>query len=242
MPVLDSLYEERQVVANQEPTMNRQYAPQVTLTGARNSLNGQSSLYFARLMTPTEVAGATSRQPLQVRQKTEGHWVLCGDVSAPMFDLLKDVSSPHLPTRLTGFNSSGGFGYCVMTHQVLRHQNRFVLSLYDPAVRMLLEAITKSAKLSFMLGNDDGDNALLLECPLKPIEFMPLLAMSSEATLKEQRAALHELPILMATMCNPLQVPSLFSGVPVQHVSVSMLLPCILDEGFRAVLSKAASE
>lgn len=242
MPVLDSLYEERQVVANQEPTMNRQYAPQVTLTAARNSLNGQSSHYFARLLSPTEVAEATCRQPAQVRRKTDGHWVLCGDVSAPMFDLLKDVSSPHLPTRLTGFNSSGGFGYCVMTHQVLRHQNRFVLSLYDPAVRMFLEAITKSGKLSFMLGNGDGDNALLLECPLKPIEFMPLLAMSSEATLKEQREALQELPILLSTMGNPLQVPSLFSGLSVQHVSVSMLLPRILDEGFRAVLSKAASE
>jgi len=220
--------------------MYRPSFPQESHASNQNPVNGQSSHYFARLMTPTEVAEATARQPLQVRQKTEGHWVLCGDVSAPMFSLLKEAQRLNFPTRLTGFNSSGSFGYCVITHQVMRQQHRFVLSLYDPAVRSFLEAKSKD-QVTFMLGNDDGDNALLLENPLKPSEFLPLLSMSAEATLEEQREALQELPILMATMGDLLQVPSLLKEYSVQHVSVSVLLPGILDEGFRSALVKAAA-
>lgn len=238
---LASLYKERQLDVPQAITMKRNHLSQESSARNQNHRNGGNSHYFARLMTPTEVAGATSRQPVQVRQKTEGRWVLCGDVSATMFNRLKEEPRQLFQTRLTGFSSSGGYAYCVMSHQVDRHQSRLVLPLYDPSVRRFVEAMTTSGELAFLLGDDDGDNAVLLECPLKPKEFLPLLAMSSEANLEQQRDALQELPILMAVMGNPLQVPSLHNGVSVQHVSVSMLLPGILDEGFRAVLSKAAS-
>ena len=220
--------------------MNKSLLSQETNADGQNHINAHCYRYLARLMSPAEVADATSHQPLQVRQQTEGRWVLCGDVSAPMFSFLKEAPRRHFPTRLSGFSSSGGNAYCVLTHQVERHQSRLVLPLYDPSVRLFLESMAKSGELAFLLGNDDGEDALLFECPLKSNEFFPLLAMSFEMTFEEQQEAVQELPYLMLTMGDTYQVPSLISGLSVQYVSLSVLLPGILDEGLRAVLSKAA--
>jgi hypothetical protein len=180
--------------------------------------------YFARLMTPSEVTKSTSQQPFEVRRRTEGKWVLCGDVSSFMYKLLKEVPDAPLPTRLTAFNSPAGFSYGVLTHQIGRNQHRFVLGLTDPLVRAFLESIATSGMLMFMLGNDDEEDALLFENPLLPSSFLPLLAMSPEANLEIQRAALSELPLVQAAMGDPSQVPSLFEGYAVQHVSVSLLM------------------
>jgi hypothetical protein len=203
-------------------------------------INEHASHYFARLMTPPEVAAATQRQPPEVRQKTEGHWVLCGDVSGPMFKLLKVVSSKQFQTRLTAFNSSSGFAYCVLTHQVERHQHRFLLSLTDPAVQRFLESMTTTGKLTFMLGDDNGNNSLLLESPVQPNLLMPVLAMAPEVNLERQRDALNELPWVQADMGNPLQVPSLLEGYSVQYVSVSLLLPTVFNEQYEAAIYKAS--
>jgi hypothetical protein len=176
-------------------------------------------------MTPSEVGNSTRQRPFEVRMRTEGKWVLCGDVSSSMYKLLKALPDAPLPTRLTAFNSPAGFAYGVLTHQVGRQQHRFVLGLTDPSVRAFFESVSQTGKLMFMLGNDDREDALLFESPLLPISFLPLLAMSPEANLETQRAALSELPLVQVAMGDPSQVPSLFDGYSVQHVSVSLLMP-----------------
>ena len=196
--------------------------------------------YFARLMTPVEVADATLGQPPEVRQKTAGNWVLSGDVSASMFQLLKCVNAKQFPARLTGFNSPAGFPYVVFTHQVERYQHRFLLALTDPAVQEFLRSIADRGQLTFMLGNDDGTDALLLENPLLPAMVMPILEMAPEVNLATQRAALAELPCVQVVMGAPLQVPSLLKGYGVRHVSVSLLLPAALNEQYLAAIYKAS--
>lgn len=200
----------------------------------------RASHYFARLMTPSQVDEATQRQPPEVRQKTEGHWVLCGDASASMFHLLKSVPAKQFPARLTAFNSPAGFGYFVLTHQVEHYQHRFLLGLTDPVVRIFLESIANAGKMTFMLGDDDGNDALLLENPLLPNMFMPVLAMAPEVNLETQRAALAELPCVQAVLGAPLQVPSLLKGYAVRYVSVSLLLPAALNEHYMAAIHKAS--
>ena len=101
--------------------------------------------------------------------------------------------------------------------------------------------MTKSESLTFLLGNDGGDDSILLNSPMKPNEYVPLLAMSSDTTSEEQLGALLELPILQEIMGNPLQVPSLFPDYCVQYVNVSLLLPTVLGDCFKAALTKAAS-
>jgi hypothetical protein len=200
----------------------------------------QSRQYFARLMTPSEVASATVNRPLEVRQRTAGHWVLAGDISSEMFKLLGEAPALNFPMRLSGFSSTAGVGYCSLVHQVQRHQSRIVLPLYDASSRMFLEAMTKSEHLTFMLGNDGSGEALLLNSPVGPMQYMPLLALSCPATPQQQHEALRELPILQEIMGNPLQVPSLLPEYSVQHVNVSLLLPSVLNDCFQAALAKAA--
>jgi hypothetical protein len=205
-------------------------------------VNGSCSHYFGRLMSPAEVAEATIQQPPAVKKVTDGHWALCGDVSTEMYKLIQKAQQLHFPMRLSGFSSSNGVAYCALSLQVQRNQCRFLLPLYDPSVRSFIAAMTRSEHLTLSLGNDDGDQALLLRSPLKPNEYMPLLAMSSEATLDEQMEAVQELPTVQAFMGNPLQIPSLFPGYSVQHVSVSLLLPSILKDCCEEALVKAASK
>lgn len=218
---------------------NQKFSPQAQSLQV-DDVNEPAAHYFARLMTPSEVAHATLRQPLLVRQKTLGHWVLCGDVAAPMFALMRKTNGIELPTRLTCFNTTCGVSYGVITHQVLNHQHRFVLPLYDAAVRVFLESITTTGRLTFMLGNNDGDDSLLIECPFTPSVFMPVLAMTREFTEDEQLDAIEELPNLAALMDNLLQVPSLLGNQPVQHVSISLLLPGNLQNVIEKALDRAA--
>ena len=217
----------------------QKFSPQVHSSHV-DDINAPAAHYFARLMTPSEVAHATLRQPLLVRQKTLGHWVLCGDVAAPMFSLLGESNVIELPTRLTCFNTTGGFSYGVITHQVLNHQHRFVLPLYDAAVRVFLESITTTGKMTFMLGNDDGNDSLLIQSPFTPSVFMPVLAMTREFTEDEQLDAIEELPKLAAVMDDLLKVPSLLGNQLVRHVSISLLLPGNLQNVIEKALTRAA--
>lgn len=195
----------------------------------------KNPLYFARLMRPEEVAYSTKNHPGHVQEAVSGHWMLCGDVSSEMFQLLSVAPKENFPTRLTAFRSPSGVGYGVLSHQVAGHQSRFLFNLSDPPVRELLVS-TASDRLGFMLGNDDSMNALVLESPLKPVEFLPVLSMSHEMSKEEQMQAVWELPFVVEAMSNPLQVPSLFEGQSVRHVSVSLLLPSVLDQLARAPL------
>jgi hypothetical protein len=201
---------------------------------------GKSTHTFARLMRPSEVDIATQNQPKNVQARVAGRWMLCGDVSSKMFSLLKQVSTPYFPTRVTGFHSPSGHGYGVVTHQVNGHglQSRFVLCLSDPKVRDFLAA-TASQPVSFMLGNDNGSDALILESPLKSNELTPLLAMSQETSQQEQKVELLELPLVLEAVTSLSQVPSLYAGQPVRQVNVSFLLPSVLDQTLRATMRNA---
>lgn len=203
------------------------------------SSHGKSSQTFARLMSPQKVSEATQFYPTEVREKVSGHWMLCGDVSSDMFQLLKKVSAESFPTRVTGFISTSGCAYGVLTHQVGVHQHRFVLCLNDPPVREFLASTSKD-EVGFMLGDDDKPDAIILEGSIKHSEFVPLLALSPEGTNEERTKSLLELPLVKDAMLNPLQVPSLFKGTTVQQVNVSLLLPSILNETLRIAMRNAA--
>lgn len=196
----------------------------------------QPNYYFARLMSPEHVAEATTRQPTNVQRLTAGHWCLSGDVSAPMFELLCRASAKGFPVRITCFTSPEGFGYMAVTHQVESYQHRLVLALTDPAVHRLLKSVASTGKLTFLLGNNEGIDSMLLPNPLLPEAFIPALAMTPLEPVEVQRAALKELACVLTVMGRPLQVPSLLPEHSVKHVSVSLLLPDLLTETYDSVL------
>lgn len=206
----------------------------------RDTDNDKVNHYFARLMTPSEVLKATTHQPVSVQKNTAGNWVLSGDVSAEMFSCLQKASGLHFPLRLTGFKSSSGLAYCCLTHQVKNFQSRLILPLYDEKVLQLLEALTQSEKLTFSLGNNDEEQALLLPCPLKRTDLLPILAMASGTSNATKHEVLSELPFLLPEFSHPLRVPTLVKGVKTGHVSVSLLLPSTLNEYFNERFSEGA--
>lgn len=220
--------------------MNKSKISHHTVAPDRCDVSGSCSQYYGRLMTPSEVAQATIEHSVEVRQVTACQWVLCGDVSTQMFRLIQKAPKLLYPMRLSGFGSSHGVAYCAITLQAELHQCRFVLPLYDPSFRSFIEAMTRSENLTLSLGNDGGDEALLLRSPMKPLEYMPVLALSSKATPEEQREALFELPTVQAIMGHQLKIPSLLEGLSVQHVCVSLLLPSILNDCYQDALAKAA--
>lgn len=221
--------------------MNRPHSFDKHYADEQRPLHEASSLYFARLMRPDEVASATRNHPGQVRARLAGHWMLCGDVSKEMFQQLKQAPSQDFPARLSAFSSSNGCGYGVLTHQIAGHQHRFLFCLSDPPVRQFLQSVSKD-RVGFMLGNDDADDAMVLESFLGSTAFIPLLAMSFEENKDEQRKALLELPAVLEAMTHPLQVPSLFGGESVRQVGVSLLLPRILDEEVKTTLRHAGGK
>lgn len=218
--------------------MNQRKISDLTRSCDPDDVNGSCSQYFGRLMTPSEVAQGTINRPTEVRRITAGQWALCGDVSHEMFAHIREAPKSHIPMRLSGFSSSGGATYCAITLQSERYQCRFLLPLYDSSFRSFIEAMTKSEHLTLSLGKNESDEALLFRSPLKPKEYTPLLAMSCETTLEDQLESLRELPTMQAIMGNPLQIPSLLPGYSVQHVSMSLLLPSILQDCYKAALAK----
>lgn len=186
-------------------------------------------------MTPEKVTEATKFYPTHIRSQIADTWMLCGDVSKKMFQLLKNTSAKLIPTRVSGFRSTSGCAYGVVTHQVGSHQHRFILCLNDPPVRDFLSSISKD-KFGFMLGDDNEPDALVIDGPEQSSIFLPLLAMCQECSTEERKEALLEFPFVQEALLNPLQVPSLFEATVVQQVNVSFLLPSIFDETLRSVM------
>lgn len=196
------------------------------------------AFYSSRLMCPEEVASATANQPPQVREATQGNWTLSGDVCPQMFALLGTSELTHFPVRLTGFRSSSGMTYGVLTHQIAHFQSRIVLHLSDPRVRQFLEAMAETSVV-FLLGNDGTEQAVLAGSPLKSHMYLPLLAMAAEPVDNASEALLEEIPLVMLEMGKPATIPSLTAGRAVHHVSVSMLIPDAVADAVEEVMQTA---
>lgn len=192
--------------------------------GAEQPSAARLAVHVARLMKPEEVVTATATYPPAFRERFWGRWSLCGDFSTEMFDSVQAAQSSLLPMRLTAFGSPAGVFYGVISHQFEGHVHRFVLPLYEPRVRQLLECIHRE-NLMFMAGRSEGAEALVLDSPLEPAGFGPLLALSSEPTSSQLADALEELPLVIDRLRQPAQVPSPMPMEAVRHVEVSVLLP-----------------
>lgn len=194
--------------------------------------NAKSSLYVARLMSPEEVYGATLAQPELVRERVRNKWSLCGDVNDKTFDLLMKQEDGSLPLRITAYKTPAGAPYAVMTHQLAGgFQHRFLLPLYTPRVAKFLAAMEHDG-LGFLLGKNGEMAAVVLNYPLTAIELLPLRGMARALPHSRLSEVTGEFPIVVMTMLNVLQVPSLFQGETVQDVSLSVLVPDEVRSGW----------
>lgn len=194
--------------------------------------NAISNLYVARLMSPEEVNGATLVQPEFVRERVRNKWSLCGDVNEKIFELLTKYRGGILPVRITAYRTPAGGAYAVMTHQLDGgFQHRFLLPLYVPQVAKFLAAMDHD-ELLFLLGKNGEIAAVVLECPLTNVQLLPLQGMARSLQHSKMTEVADEFPLVVQTILNVLQVPSLFKGETVHGVSLSVLLPDAAMQGW----------
>ena len=172
---------------------------------------------------PSEVQHATVDDP-EVQEKTKGKWFLCGDVSLPMFAVLRADVRDEVVTRIDSFSSPSGARYAVVSHQVSGFAHRFLLPMYEPRVNAFILGM-RSGEVGFLLGRDGGEEALLIGSPLSKDSFAQLLSAAHPLRRGQLCDVLNEFPKVVSTIQQPEQVTSLRPGEPVIEVSVSVVMP-----------------
>lgn len=187
------------------------------------SPHSQTTFFPARVMNPVEVQKATASHSSVVRERTEGRWYLCGDISAAMF-LALEVELANAAARITAFASPAGGRYCVVSHQVGGFSHRFLLPLYEPCVKEFILGM-RGGEVGILLGREGEKKALLLTSFLNGAGFTPLLTMTDPLPRETQVAVLLEMPRVIDAILEPQQIPSLVKGKQAVDVCVSAVLP-----------------
>jgi hypothetical protein len=207
-------------------------------TSLSKSQADKASVYFAELMNPSEVDAAVASRDAVERKQVGGRWMFCGDVSRPMFELLR--SRPNdIAFRVSGFKASFGGVYGVLTHQLAGHQHRFLLPLYEPGVAECIASL-RSTPYGFLLGNDGQRDSIVLRADISGVPLLPLLALLEPYTHEKLREMLMEFPIVIAQMLHLDKVPSAVTGEAVLAVSVSVLMPVMTLEAVRQETEEVA--
>lgn len=184
----------------------------------------ETRIYTGSLMTPEDVVAALTDRPAQERQKIGSRWMFCCDVISPMFEKMRNQRLENFAMRTTGFLSSLGGAYGVLTHEVDGYQHRLLLPLYDAEVR---RAVTCAAHepFGFLMGNDNQTESLLLFGQEATGQDMQgLLGLSTELSCDALEVLIAELPDAVMAMTEMGRIPSLYDE-PVRGVSLSVILP-----------------
>lgn len=192
----------------------------------KNSFNEEvtTSLYVGCLMTPEDVAEALSERSPQEQQLFGGRWFLCCDVNSQMFDLLRTMQLSEIAQRATGFVSSQGGPYGVLTHQVGGHQHRLLLPLYDAEVQRAITSLTDQP-FGFLMGHDNqADSVILMTSSVAGREMQGLPGLRKTVGEDVLKALIGELPDVVMTLAIPDKIPGL-RNEPVCSVSLSVVMP-----------------
>jgi hypothetical protein len=194
---------------------------------AQSNLKAPSPHYFARLMSPAEVAEATVEQPEAVRGLIDDRWVLCGDVSEQMFSMLQGSTEKAFPTRVTGLSTKEGAHYAVISHQIFNWQHRFLLPLYDEYVQAFIK-VASTGRIAYLLGNDGASEAIVFDNIVPAKSFFPVVAMCKPMTQEAQEDAMLEMSFIIDELAQPGKIPTLLERQAVKYVSVSAIMPQVL--------------
>lgn len=182
-----------------------------------------SQVCNARLMEPAEVLDA-----VRSRNGIPGvfaGWCLCGDTTEPMFDTIA-TRGEGVDLRLSGFFGSAKGAYATITQQVGGMQHRFLLPLFEPQVIAYLEALERQP-IQVMLGRAGQSQALMLHNLLPWRTILPLVGMCQRDRCLSVGEALEEMAEAIHSICRPETIPSIYKGIDLTEVSVSVLAPAM---------------
>jgi hypothetical protein len=181
-------------------------------------------LYLGALMSPAEVAHATSTRDDPV-YNTLHRWTLCGDVSPALFELLRVMQRQGAANeRVTAFSSQAGNSYVAISHQIGAFQHRFFLPLFDAKVAECLASITGEGRLGYSVAGENNE-AIVWPSVLGSRDFIPVRAMCGNIPEGREEETLEEYARLLGEARDPARIPSVLEGVTVKYASVSAIAP-----------------
>ncbi|MFC3456983.1 hypothetical protein [Massilia haematophila] len=176
---------------------------------------------YGRLMAPSEVQEAIYQR--KGIPSLHPGWCLCGDVKASMFDAIIEHGN-GVDIRLSGFVGPADGAFATITQQLGGAQHRYLLPLYEPCVVEFLEALERQP-IQTMLGREGQTQAIVLQNKLSWRNIAPLVEMCQqnrrvgvEETLAEVIEAIH-------AVSRPETIPSVYKGVSLTDLSVSVIVP-----------------
>ncbi|MBS0474717.1 MAG: hypothetical protein JSR28_06165 [Proteobacteria bacterium] len=188
-------------------------------------LQDSTQFALARVMSPAEVAQAVQNHPPEAREALVGRWMVCGDLTVDAFDRWQQRGGANLPWRFSGFTSTDGVHYVVITHQLDDYQHRFMLPTWNRSVRDWVQAADAGESYGFMFGRGGGEAALVVFGRGSRGMFEPTRQFIKLEGPETRRRAIAELPTALSMLGRCDAIPSIVSGFDVTRVSVSVALP-----------------
>ncbi len=174
-----------------------------------------------RLMAPSEV-----HEAIYQRKGIPGlhpGWCLCGDVKASMFNAIIEHGN-DVDIRLSGFIGPGDGAYATITQQLGGMQHRYLLPLYEPSVVEFLEALVRQP-IQTMLGREGQTQAIVLQSKLPWRNIAPLVGMCQQNRHVGVDETLAEMTEAIRAVSRPETIPSVYKGLVLNEVSVSVIVP-----------------
>jgi hypothetical protein len=190
-----------------------------------------ATLFTGRVMDPNQVEEATTSYPGNAAAALQGRWFLCGDVRQDLFERIAELGKLSMPLRVSGFTSPAGATYAVLSHQIDTMCHRFLLPLFEPRVLALFTAV-ESQPSGFMLGCNGTEKAAVLNSHIDRKVCRPLLSLARPLSSAMLSNAIAELPLVIASIRSPERVPSIWPGVSIETVSVSVIPPDAAIDSF----------
>lgn len=180
---------------------------------------------LARVMSPMEVRMATCDRPVEAQDALAGRWMVCGDLKSDAFDRMTARGGADLPWRLSGFTSTQGVHYAVITHQLEDHQHRFMLPAWSAPVRAFIKAAGAGERYGFMFGRDGGDAAFVVFGRATREMFGSLREFISPSDSDSLLRGIAELPRALGALGRPDAIPSILPAKQVKSIGVSVAVP-----------------
>jgi hypothetical protein len=154
--------------------------------------------------------------------------MLCGDLKVSTFERFSCFFGDYISLRVSGFASTSGNKWGVITHQVEGHQHRFILPLWEARTADFIRAML-STGFGFSLGCK-GESRTLLFMAQRLQDLVPFLSLSETAGTPEMADWVKEMPMLISMLGRSEAIPSIVPKHRVLDVSISMVIPS-LGEG-----------
>ncbi len=181
-------------------------------------------VYMGVLMSPSEVAAATSGRPSELSGALS-RWTLCGDVSPSLFELLQVTQMlTGANERVTAFSSRTGLHYATFTHQVGAFQHRYLVPLFDRRAVKCLKEVGGDGALGYSLSGE-SDRAIVWRSVLGPRDFLPVKALCATVPEGQEEQVLEEYATVLREAQDPERIPTLIIGTRVRFASVTAIPP-----------------